>query len=304
MSGWKMSSASLALMLLTTPVGAQPQDECASVEARFDAALERHDFSATAAIESELKTGPLSALCWSRLTRFRVRRAALQIQDAEALKDRPDRQAERERLILQADEPQLLWTAAYLAGKVVYWPHEQYAKAADAFNRALTIVSDEAGTSARLSRDEWQELVDRAYAAKALAPAFVNARPTRGGTIPGYRGVVRVPLPIQFETDRAELTDKGKDCALELAEAIKQQRPAAVILEGHTDERGTDAHNDDLSRRRVKTVEAFLRTQGVTARIVTVAKGKHEPFDPPGGASLPQEKIWELNRRVVWRQDS
>jgi outer membrane protein OmpA-like peptidoglycan-associated protein len=93
------------------------------------------------------------------------------------------------------------------------------------------------------------------------------------------------------------------DYVSELAEAIKQERPAIVVLEGHTDERGTDAYNDDLSRRRAETVATALRAKGVTARIVTKAMGKRQRYEPPGGgADLSREKIWELNRRVVWRR--
>jgi outer membrane protein OmpA-like peptidoglycan-associated protein len=233
---------------------------------------------------------------------LQTRRAARQIQDAEALKNDPGRQTEREALILAADKPQVLWPAAYLAGKVVYWPRGQFAEAADAFNRAIMIATEE--TPARIRGDDLQELVDRAFAAKALAANFVSAHPTRDGTIPGYRGVKTIPMPIQFETNKADLTPKGRECALELANAIKQQNLATVTIEGHTDDRGDDTLNDKLSSERVKTVEAFLRAQGVTARIVTVARGKREPFIPPDAANLSPQQIWELNRRVVWRRGS
>jgi outer membrane protein OmpA-like peptidoglycan-associated protein len=125
-----------------------------------------------------------------------------------------------------------------------------------------------------------------------------------GGSLAEPRAVEvkAVPLPIQFETDEDILTAVGKQYAEELATAIKQQRPATVILEGHTDPRGSHAHNMDLSKRRAERVAAFLREQGVQGQIITEAKGKTQPFTPPDASGLTEDELFALNRRVVWRR--
>lgn len=300
MTGGTVSSGLLAVLLVAAPAGARAKDQCADVDARFAAALTRHDLEAAIAIESEVATGALSAPCGGhRLTCFRTRRATVEMQDAEALKDRPDRQAEREKLIFQADQPQVLWQAAYRAGQILF-AHQRYAEAAEAFNRSLRIAEEPEKPDGDLKPGERQELVDWAFEAKALTPEVVAVVPTRDGTVPGYRGVEQVPMPIRFESDRADLTSGGRAYAVELATAIKRQRTPQVILEGHTDDRGSDAYNDVLSRRRAETVAAFVRAQGVTVEIVAVGKGKREPYHPRSTVTAAQ--LREFNRRVVWRR--
>jgi hypothetical protein len=55
---------------------------------------------------------------------------------------------------------------------------------------------------------------------------------------------------------------------------------AKLSLGGHTDVRGTDAHNDSLSERRVQRVRDFLVSQGIAAeKIDTSAYGRQKPLD-------------------------
>jgi len=283
---------------------ARGEDACAPFGARFDTALAASDFAAALSVEREVAE---SSACGNKRDAFRARRAARQIDVAESLRNDPARAAEREALVLQADEPGLLWTAAYAAG-VLHLEKKRYAQAAEAFERAITLSSDSAHTRAPLKAEVRGELVNLAYEAKARANRFVSAgRTTRGevgGSLGGDRAVAvrKVPLPIQFETDRDDLTAVGRQYADELATAVKEQRPEVVVLEGHTDERGTASHNLDLSKRRVERVAAHLREKGVAARIETRAKGKSEPFTPPNAVDLTEEEIWTLNRRVVWQR--
>jgi outer membrane protein OmpA-like peptidoglycan-associated protein len=306
-SGWKKSYPYIIVSLLAAPFGGFAHAEiCKDEQVRFDAALQKRDFTAAMGIEKEIAP----TACGGYLTSFRARRAALQVEAAEGLRGNPKRSAEREALILQADEPRLLWTAAYLAGEL-YKSKKQYDKAADAFERAISIAGDKSLTPQAPDTKDWKEMLALSYESKALAAGFVSAGRTSRGLVAGSLGepsnralkIEIVPLPIQFETGRDDLTPEGVKYASELAEAIKQQGPSTVVLEGHTDPRGSDAYNLDLSERRVKRVARFLAENGVTAQIVTEAKGKREPFTPPDASDLSQEQIWALNRRVVWRRD-
>src|SRR5262249_45539099 len=88
----------------------------------------------------------------------------------------------------------------------------------------------------------------------------------------------KIPIPIRFGTPSPALRSVGEEAAMELLEAIQQQRPDKVTIIGHTDERGGDAYNLKLSDDRAKAVKRFLERNGVQAKIETAAKGKREPL--------------------------
>ena len=68
-----------------------------------------------------------------------------------------------------------------------------------------------------------------------------------------------------------------------------------VIVEGHTDERGTRKYNQALGERRANAVKRYLIAQGVSAkRITTVSYGKDRPM-----VLGSNEEAWAQNRRAV-----
>jgi outer membrane protein OmpA-like peptidoglycan-associated protein len=69
-----------------------------------------------------------------------------------------------------------------------------------------------------------------------------------------------------------------------------------LVLVGHTDPRGTERLNDQLSLSRAKRVRDFLVAQGAIDRKRTriEGRGKREPIYP---ATAPEEKQ-RFNRRV------
>jgi outer membrane protein OmpA-like peptidoglycan-associated protein len=103
-------------------------------------------------------------------------------------------------------------------------------------------------------------------------------------------------LLVTFDLDSDKLTTGARQNLSEFAKALKDPQLASLRLrvEGHTDARGTDDHNDELSRRRAQAVVSYLQTVGVqTERLHPVGLGKHsprtnDPFEP-------------INRRVETR---
>jgi outer membrane protein OmpA-like peptidoglycan-associated protein len=90
-------------------------------------------------------------------------------------------------------------------------------------------------------------------------------------------------IQIQFDLDSAELTAQARDQLSELALAMNEGSLAAdsFVIEGHTDARGTKAHNDALSLRRAKAVEAYLTQGGVdAARLQAMGLGESAPRTP------------------------
>lgn len=68
-----------------------------------------------------------------------------------------------------------------------------------------------------------------------------------------------------------------------------------VVVEGHTDERGSREYNLALGARRAHSVKNYLVNKGVDAKMVeTVSYGKEKPVD-----AGHNEAAWAKNRRAV-----
>ncbi len=68
-----------------------------------------------------------------------------------------------------------------------------------------------------------------------------------------------------------------------------------IVVQGHTDERGTRTYNLALGERRAKAVKEYLVAEGVAAdRIEVVSFGFEKSLDPEHN-----ETAWALNRRAV-----
>ncbi|WP_176472942.1 OmpA family protein [Sphingomonas lenta] len=104
----------------------------------------------------------------------------------------------------------------------------------------------------------------------------LNTRVTDLGT------VIELPADTLFEFDKAELTPAAQENLLKAAEAIRRAPPGPVAVTGHTDAKGSDAYNQELSEARARAVAEWMRGQvGVRQRSFTVAgKGEAQPVAP------------------------
>ncbi len=121
-----------------------------------------------------------------------------------------------------------------------------------------------------------------------------GARP--GGAVqPPPTGAGASPLKnVQFDYDRALLTDEAKRTLNENAAWLKTNARARVIVEGHCDERGTNEYNLALGERRAKAVRDYLVAAGIEGgRLRTISYGKERPLDPGH-----DEAAWRVNRRA------
>ena len=139
-----------------------------------------------------------------------------------------------------------------------------------------------------------------AYQFEALSPTPI----TRGG---GFTRTARqinvgyVPAPLQFEYDKAVLTEAGKTQAQYLLKHLQDKRMPRVHLVGHTDPVGSHQYNDELSEHRAEAIKKFLVANGYAAnKITTEGRGKRDiarlQIEDPEAFSETQ--IHQMLRRV------
>jgi OmpA-OmpF porin, OOP family len=102
---------------------------------------------------------------------------------------------------------------------------------------------------------------------------------------------------IYFEYDKAVIQSRSFPI-LDAVAATMQGNPSIQLIEiqGHTDERGDDAYNLDLSDRRAKSVQKYLVDKGVDEkRLSAQGYGETQPLD-----RRRNEAAWAKNRRVAF----
>ncbi len=99
---------------------------------------------------------------------------------------------------------------------------------------------------------------------------------------------------VHFAYDDAALTQPDQRVLGVHAKYMLENQNIAILIKGHTDERGSGPYNRALGERRAKSVARFLETKGVPAnRITTVSYGKEQPV-----ALESNEAAWAQNRRA------
>jgi len=125
----------------------------------------------------------------------------------------------------------------------------------------------------------------------SLAPA-VAEEPAAAPTAPLPCTLTR----IHFAFDSTQLDDAARDALSETARCIAQKKIPAVVIEGHADDRGTEAYNIALGQRRAEGVRGFLQKLGVGAAVEAVSYGEAYPLE-----RSESEQAWHQNRRAELR---
>ncbi len=99
---------------------------------------------------------------------------------------------------------------------------------------------------------------------------------------------------VHFATDSSALTSEAKSILDSAVGAINASSSSLIDVEGHTDSRGSDSHNQALSERRAQSVADYLASQGVSASSLNpIGMGEGSPV-----ASNDTRDGRRLNRRV------
>ncbi len=99
---------------------------------------------------------------------------------------------------------------------------------------------------------------------------------------------------IYFDFDSSEIEPEYQENILAHGTYLAEHSDASLVLEGHTDEKGTREYNIGLGERRAQAVRRLLLFQGaVDKQIQVVSYGEEKP-----AADGHDEMSYEQNRRV------
>jgi len=121
----------------------------------------------------------------------------------------------------------------------------------------------------------------------ALSKSLAVKADTRGTVITLSGGVV-------FATGQATILPGAQAQLNQVADALKTQAEHHFVVEGHTDNQGTDAINSELSTKRANAVRDYLVVRGVASEAIT-AQG-FGSTRPGGDNKNPEGRA--MNRRV------
>jgi peptidoglycan-associated lipoprotein len=98
---------------------------------------------------------------------------------------------------------------------------------------------------------------------------------------------------VFFQFDSWTLTQEAKQTLEQTLGWFEQDPSSNLIIEGHADQRGTQAYNMVLAKKRAAAVQDYLSQLGVsTSRLAVISYGKDKPF-----CQDATEVCYQLNRR-------
>ncbi|HEU4368349.1 MAG TPA: peptidoglycan-associated lipoprotein Pal [Methylomirabilota bacterium] len=132
--------------------------------------------------------------------------------------------------------------------------------------------------------------------AAAPAPPVVPAPPAPASARPAPAEFAAIPQlrAIFFDFDRYEIRPDAARTLDANIDWLKSNPTAPVLIEGHCDERGTNAYNLALGERRAKATRDYLVAHGVAAaRLTILSYGEERPV-----CTARNEACWARNRRA------
>ncbi len=100
---------------------------------------------------------------------------------------------------------------------------------------------------------------------------------------------------IYFGYDSDKIADPDIAILQEHARYLRGNPDARIIIEGHTDERGTPEYNIALGERRARSVARYMQNFGVDVNQLSIVSYGEEKPAVPGH----NDQAWRQNRRAV-----
>lgn len=90
--------------------------------------------------------------------------------------------------------------------------------------------------------------------------------------------VITLAGGVLFASNKSELLPGAQNSLTQIAEALRDDESKKILIEGHTDSRGSAATNQALSKARADAVASFFTSRGVASdRITTAGLGPSRP---------------------------
>lgn len=109
-----------------------------------------------------------------------------------------------------------------------------------------------------------------------------------------------------FDFDKSDLRADAEETLVAAGPEIARAGDGKLTITGHTDSKGSDAYNDELSEARARTVRDWLGTKGfIPADTPFVGRGERRPIAPNENADGSDNSAGrQQNRRVEVEIDS
>lgn len=244
-----------------------------------------------------------------------------------ALEDAADALARSERLHQQKEDPELVTHYAYIAKqkvriaeetakmnaaeaevkraeverqKVVLEARTAEAERAQRAAEQARLASEVSRREAEAARAEAEQERQEAVAARRAAEAALARAQELSQKIAELeaqqteRGLVLTLSDVLFDVGQAALKEGAQRATDQLATFLQEYPKRKVLIEGFTDNTGSDGFNLDLSQRRADAVRTALLEKGISSERIRT-KGYGEAF-PVATNATPAGR--QQNRRV------
>lgn len=110
-------------------------------------------------------------------------------------------------------------------------------------------------------------------------PSMFSVEKTRGGqvmaniTLDPIKPIITetqvILQPIYFEFNKSNITEQGAEELDKLVEVMNEHKEMVIFAKSHTDNRGSDRYNLNLSDRRAKSTVQYIISKGITRDRIT-----------------------------------
>ncbi|WP_338358974.1 OmpA family protein [Yeosuana marina] len=113
------------------------------------------------------------------------------------------------------------------------------------------------------------------------------------------KGVVQVELDkIYFDFDKSDIREDAAKTLNVLVDLMKKYPTMEIEVSAHTDARGSDQYNLDLSKRRAASTLEYLVSQGIDrSRLKSIGYGEMQPLNKCVKEGICSEEEYDVNRR-------
>ena len=109
----------------------------------------------------------------------------------------------------------------------------------------------------------------------------------------------KIDLEITFDYNSANISAKAQPAVQALGKALSSAdlKGSTFVVAGHTDAKGSEAYNQDLSERRADSIKRYLVEKfGMAGNdLVTVGYGKSKPKDPNAPMDPSNRRVQVVN---------